>query len=98
MLTKRVPFSQIQSVNELISEVCHRKGRPELPSDVPQGLTDFIQSCWQEKSEARPSFKQIFKILGEIMIDVVLIDDIGREFWKQMFPNSVSTGYLSAYS
>ena len=35
------------------------KLRPDIPEDMPRGLSDLMQSCWAHDPSDRPSFTQI---------------------------------------
>ena len=75
MLTREEPFrNEFHSFEELVEAICfgqHTKAlerelltsldchRPHIPSLTPPSLAAFINACWSDDPQARPSFQQI---------------------------------------
>lgn len=67
-LTGLVPFHNLSTFWDIISEVVEADTRPEFPADVycPGQLRCLVQECWQAKPEMRPSCQDVLRRLGEI--------------------------------
>ena len=61
LFTGRSPHadSDFGSVHALLSAIVRNKLRPDIPEDMPRGLSDLMQSCWAHDPSDRPSFTQI---------------------------------------
>lgn len=62
-----------------------------IDDDCPANLRDLIESCWQAAPEARPDFETITSaaLIETIIIDSIIKDETGREFWKDKFLEQV---------
>lgn len=52
-------------------------------------LSNLIQACWAADPARRPSFNEIVQHLNYIIVDCAILDNIGRQFWKQFFLEKV---------
>lgn len=60
MLTREEPFrNEFHSFEELVEAICFDCHRPHIPSLTPPSLAAFINACWSDDPQARPSFQQI---------------------------------------
>ncbi|OHS98450.1 Serine/threonine-protein kinase HT1 [Tritrichomonas foetus] len=58
MLTKKVPFSGLESA-QVIYTVVIQQSRPPIPSKTPPNLAKLIECCWSPNANERPSFERI---------------------------------------
>ena len=65
--------------------ICFKHERPTIPTKCPTSLKNLMERCWHKDASERPSFKEIIKIVNEIIIDVSVTDSIGNKFWKDNF-------------
>ena len=71
VLTRQQPWDHIQQVSEIYDEVQHG-GRLAIPdtyshgSEAHQRYCDLLVRCWDHKTELRPTFPDILKILQEV--------------------------------
>jgi len=60
ILTESSPFKGMSGVQ--IAFAVSKKGeRPPFPSVIPKSLKDFINQCWHQNPNQRPTMSQIFK-------------------------------------
>jgi hypothetical protein len=48
-------------------------------------LKRLIERCWAPEPSTRPSFTEILNILDAILVDVLVEDKNGQDFWKSNF-------------
>jgi hypothetical protein len=87
-LTGEEPFSDLNSVEELIEAVCEEKRRPVIPATCPSSLRTLIERCWSHSHSERPKFKEIIDILDDVILEGVIGDRIGVRFWQRAFGTS----------
>lgn len=64
MMSGEQPFKgEKMSIFQLIKKVSNDGFRPKISDDVPTSYRELIESCWSQKSEDRPSFKDIVESL-----------------------------------
>jgi len=85
ILTREEPFAQYTSFDKFKDAVCVRHERPEIPNDTVPSLKELITMCWDPEPSKRPSFKEIITRLDDIIVDVAISDEEGRNFWKKNF-------------
>jgi hypothetical protein len=56
-----------------------------MPADAPKRLSALINACWDGEASRRPSFKDILSKLDDVLIDAVIDDECGANFWRQHF-------------
>lgn len=83
VLTKQIPWPQIQNMDELIDTVCRDEKRPKLPGDIPQSLVDLMNLCWAPDPLKRPNFVHIVNAFDDIEVDCIIGDEMARKFWKK---------------
>ena len=49
-----------------------------------------IEMCWCQDRSRRPSFDEVLPLILESMVDVVISDPQGAEFWKHSFLERVN--------
>lgn len=59
--------------------------RPKIPANCISTLKKLMQECWQTDFAKRPSFERINKKIDQILIQIAILDDQGRRFWKKYF-------------
>merc|ERR1711959_880367 len=65
MLTYRIPFEQHQPVQAAFAMAIEHK-RPDIPARCHPDVRRLLVRCWQESSEARPSFAQLCDELRDL--------------------------------
>ncbi|CAM6021465.1 unnamed protein product [Sphagnum balticum] len=63
LLTGQIPFAG-HSLSDY-NHILEWNNRPELPPDLPEGLSQLIKRCWQTIPQERPEFSEIVQILQE---------------------------------
>ena len=56
------PWGDIKESGNIVELVLNGK-RPAISNDIPERLSELIQSCWYQTPSDRPSFNEIFDIL-----------------------------------
>ena len=64
MLTGQVPYESM-SYQAIISHVCRKNRRLEIPRECPRHLADLMVRCWQGNQEMRPDIDQVMRVLGK---------------------------------
>jgi len=65
MVSYRKPFHSM-TVLEAAFAVAKDGIRPELPASCPAAIASLIRKCWQQKSEERPAFTEVYRRLEHI--------------------------------
>ncbi|KAF2073209.1 hypothetical protein CYY_005491 [Polysphondylium violaceum] len=100
LLTKQEPYNKaFTSYPELSTGVAHRGVRPTIPDYFPTRLKEFLNRCWEQNPVRRPSFSDITKqkILDLILIDGLVTDHGGRQFWAHHFLGKEEVGWNQFY-
>jgi len=58
LITREIPFAD-QSPLVAAGKVAYQKIRPPFPADTPDVISAYIEKCWHELSNSRPSFTDI---------------------------------------
>ncbi|EGC29890.1 SH2 domain-containing protein [Dictyostelium purpureum] len=88
LLTKQEPYNKLySSYPQLVEGVVNKKNRPIIPDYFPSRLKDLLNRCWDHHPARRPSFAEITKskFLESILIDGLILDPSGRQFWAQYY-------------
>uniref|UniRef100_A0A6B2L2E0 Protein kinase domain-containing protein n=1 Tax=Arcella intermedia TaxID=1963864 RepID=A0A6B2L2E0_9EUKA len=85
IFTLEEPWQNIESWEELAYKVVDKDERPPFNKDFPHSLRALIQAGWQRDRRSRPSFDEVIIALDEVMADLAIEDDVGREFWTDFF-------------
>jgi len=65
-LSEEIPFNDIPHDDFLAIKIC--KGfRPNIFKYTPKSLADLITKCWDAKAENRPTAKELYQKLGELI-------------------------------
>jgi serine/threonine protein kinase len=75
--------------------ICEKGERPPIPPEKNtkeegwknEHVAQLIQKCWSYKPEERPTFKQIYDDLNDLITAGYIKDDWGRRFWAINFPD-----------
>ena len=60
IMTNKIPFHTVPNLSDLYKEVVVKKSRPSLNNkQLPNIYKQFIEACWSEDPENRPSFDVI---------------------------------------
>lgn len=81
---RKEPFDNHDSYTTFVNAICNKKERPPLSNKLHPKLRYLIEECWQEKSDARPSFGQIIPILEDITVSCALNDIDAQNLWKKV--------------
>eukprot|EP01130_Rhizamoeba_saxonica_P001928 TRINITY_DN11748_c0_g1_i1.p1 TRINITY_DN11748_c0_g1~~TRINITY_DN11748_c0_g1_i1.p1 ORF type:complete len:517 (+),score=91.27 TRINITY_DN11748_c0_g1_i1:6-1556(+) len=79
------PFSEYTRWEDFSSAICFDKARPPIDKNCPESLRLLMERCWDEDPDVRPSFSEIIFRLQECIVDVLIDDPAGRDFWKTHF-------------
>ena len=85
MTRKKLPLSDCNDLKEMLHRM---EERPPIDSWVPPSLRDLLQRCWHTNPACRPDFFDIVGELETIFLDVSIIDDDARNFWRENFTDS----------
>uniref|UniRef100_A0A3Q7XIP2 Serine/threonine-protein kinase STY13-like n=2 Tax=Cicer arietinum TaxID=3827 RepID=A0A3Q7XIP2_CICAR len=66
LLTNRMPFEGMSNLQAAYA-AAFKQERPRIPDDISPDLAFFIQSCWVEDHNLRPSFSQIIRMLNAFL-------------------------------
>jgi hypothetical protein len=58
LVTERVVFSMMSSVDDVAREICSRC-RPDFPAHDSGFCANLIQQCWHTDPKMRPTFREI---------------------------------------
>lgn len=64
LFTGITPFANIKSSLQLM-RLIEKAERPEFPKDFNPLLKAFIEHCWDQKPDERPTFEQILQYIGD---------------------------------
>ncbi|KAL5715471.1 hypothetical protein ACHQM5_017284 [Ranunculus cassubicifolius] len=64
MIAGAIPYEDMTPIQAAFA-VVNKNLRPVIPTNCPTALGDLVEQCWTLKSEKRPEFWQIVKILEE---------------------------------
>ena len=60
MLTKKKPYSNLQTTKDIFFEVVTNCGRPKFPEEeIAPYFREMIESCWAQNPNERPNFEDI---------------------------------------
>ncbi|EGG24853.1 SH2 domain-containing protein [Cavenderia fasciculata] len=88
MLTKLEPYNGFyKNYNELLDGVVYKQNRPTMNDNWTSKLKLLLTRCWDPLPNRRPSFDEItnHKLLDHILIEGILQDQNGRQFWTHNF-------------
>merc|ERR1712137_929037 len=85
LFTQREPFEDIESFSMMIDSVVAEQKRPEIPKECPKKLRKLIEICWDADPKKRPKFSQMIPAFDSIILEAVIIDEMGRKLWKKYF-------------
>ena len=64
MLTESAPFKGMTTV-QILYAVLKKKERPPFPSITPKPMKNFINKCWDQDPEKRPTMEEIYREFKE---------------------------------
>jgi len=87
LVAARSPYDdlEIESLQQLIEEICDKKTRERIPPNCPPSVKLLIESCWQAEPNARPNFLQIIQQLDQCVLEVAISDKEARRWWLKSF-------------
>jgi hypothetical protein len=85
ILTRQEPFAHHKNLKLFRIAVCKRGERPPMPPDAPPRLRQLIEACWDGEATRRPPFKKIVHQLDDVLLDAVVDDAVGADFWRKYF-------------
>ena len=62
------PYENVEAVNVAMN-VCMKDERPDFLWDLPPGLRELIEKCWDKDPEQRPTFEELGKELERVQAD-----------------------------
>ncbi|KAL6063525.1 Dual specificity protein kinase [Balamuthia mandrillaris] len=84
IMTRKAPFSNVRSFEQFLDDVIDNHIRPPIPENLLPSLKNLIECCWNGNPKKRPSFAEILDILDDVVIELLIKDEDGRELWKKM--------------
>jgi len=82
-------WEMIKKENLTSTHFNNEKKRP--PTDgLCLSLVNFMEDCWSEDPDKRIDFRQIVERLDEIILEISIEDQRGRDFWKKNFQSSIT--------
>ncbi len=58
------------NISQVINYVCNENGRPKCDlikkEEMPKGLFELMEKCWDKNPDSRPDFEEILGILNDI--------------------------------
>lgn len=87
LYTGRSPYEdlELESLEELIEEICYKHTREKIPANCPPTLRQLIESCWQPSPSNRPTFLQIIAQLDLCILEIGIPDKDARRWWQKSF-------------
>jgi len=68
MATRQEPFADLYAPQVVLAVAVEGK-RLDIPSSVPQSISDIIKECWQEDPNKRPTFASLVDRLTKIELE-----------------------------
>ena len=90
LVAQREPYEEFDDLDTFTHAVCVKHHRPIIPQDTDPSLRYLIERCWNQDPSSRPTFSEIVSRLQMIIIDCAIEDPIGRQFWKETWPDKDS--------
>lgn len=80
LFTTRSPYEdlELESLEELIEEICYKHTREKIPANCPPTLKQLIEACWQPTPSNRPTFLQIISQLDLCISEIGIPDKEAR--------------------
>jgi len=85
IITGKEPFPHMDSYGTFKRAITIENERPEIPADTHPSLRALMETCWQADPSKRPSFAKIIPIIDSVLVDCLVSDSIGCQFWKDHF-------------
>eukprot|EP01119_Soliformovum_irregulare_P002302 TRINITY_DN12587_c0_g1_i2.p1 TRINITY_DN12587_c0_g1~~TRINITY_DN12587_c0_g1_i2.p1 ORF type:complete len:647 (-),score=160.39 TRINITY_DN12587_c0_g1_i2:54-1964(-) len=90
LATEQEPYSDINTLKDLINYVVTEGKRLFIPDDFCDQLRFLLQACWHADPHQRITFANMLKenMFEDIIIDQLITkrNSLGRIFWRQRFP------------
>ncbi|ELP90399.1 tyrosine protein kinase, putative [Entamoeba invadens IP1] len=79
-LTRKRPYGKMDP-HEILTKVSQKGMRPDIPKDECEvkGYVNFMQMCWEESPENRPTFDQIVDKISEMIDEMDNLDKSKEE-------------------
>jgi len=94
---------QHNDLNKFTEAICKQVERPTIPPDTdPKNydpewknpyVVEIIKRCWADKAKDRPDFQEIYDELNLCIIDGLIKDEWGRNFWLINWPDQDSVSW-----
>jgi len=90
LITRKSPFGDIHTIEELVENVVNKEIRPEIPEGTPVNLGKLIKKCWTGDPTKRPAFSDIVGLFDLISLGALVNlgpheDKNGLKLWKTFF-------------
>jgi len=94
---------QHNDLNKFTEAICKQIERPPVPPDTdPKNydpewgnpyVVEIMKRCWADKAKDRPDFQEIYDELNLCIIDGLIKDEWGRNFWLINWPDQDSVSW-----
>jgi hypothetical protein len=86
LITGEVPYHDLDDLsNDSFADAVCGGHRPALPADIPPSLRRLVKDCWADDPSARPTAVRVADQLAEIVLEVAILDERARTFWREHF-------------
>eukprot|EP01117_Protostelium_nocturnum_P010326 TRINITY_DN3709_c0_g3_i1.p1 TRINITY_DN3709_c0_g3~~TRINITY_DN3709_c0_g3_i1.p1 ORF type:complete len:1410 (-),score=591.25 TRINITY_DN3709_c0_g3_i1:49-4278(-) len=86
LITTKIPFEHIKTMEELVQFVCIQNERPSLEGEkVPKSIMNLFDICTRKEPSERPSFLQILENFHVYLVESVCEDENAAKFWWTEF-------------
>ena len=92
LLTRQAPFSHHRDLGKFKAAVCKRGERPPMPPTAPRRLASLIVACWDADPAVRPPATVVASQLTDCLIDAIIDDEDGADFWRDSFASLSTEG------
>lgn len=97
LITGEVPYRDLDDLsNDSFADAVCGGHRPALPADIPPALRRLIKDCWADDPSARPTAVRVADQLADVVLDVAILDDRARTFWREHFGHKEDVAWRDA--
>ena len=90
-----VPYSAFSSNQETIQQISNGY-RLSLPQNCPDEVYAVMLDCWRVEPKERPSFKNLFETLDDLLKKSSKVSDYGATSPQQRIEDTPSVNYYNS--